>query len=85
MRRYIRSNLRNFSAAAQCDQTGFQVLHKDLVPQMDYNGQGLYWTGFLVHKDFVDKPNPQKMATKIFSDPRTVKNPRPCKNMEGLL
>lgn len=84
MRTYIKATLKKFSAAAQCDQTGFQVLHKDLVPQMEYGGQGLYNTGYLVHKDFVDKPNPQNMAPRVSDDPKPVKNPRPCKNMTGL-
>jgi hypothetical protein len=64
-------------AVAQCDYSGQIVMHKDLCPQMEYSGKGLYFTGFWVHKDYLDLPNPQKLAPPIKQDPIPVRNPRP--------
>lgn len=75
--RYVHFDKRNPQASAVCDQSGFRVFHKDLVAQMEYNSAGLYNTGFLVHRDFVDTPNPQNMTPYVGVDLRAVKNPRP--------
>lgn len=84
MRTYIPKRKKFISASAQCDNSGFIVMHKDLVKQMEYSGSGLYWTGYLVYKDFYDKPNPQNLAPRLYGDPKTVDNPRTTKNMGGL-
>jgi hypothetical protein len=63
-------------ACGMCDISGFMVRHSDLVKQMEYKGNGLYWTGLWVHKDFADKPNPQGLTPPIYGDPKPVDHPR---------
>lgn len=60
-----------------CDKTGSPFLRKDLVKQMEWKGDSLVWTGFLVGKPFVDKPNEQFRTPIILQDPVPVKDPRP--------
>jgi hypothetical protein len=64
-------------AIGYCDLTGFRVMRKDLVQQMEYRGTQLVWNGFLVYKDFVDEPNRQSGAIILGPDPIPVLNPRP--------
>lgn len=64
-------------AVAQCDYSGAIGMHKNLVPQMEYSGKGLYFTGYYVLKNFADLPNPQKLVPQVKMDPVPVKNPRP--------
>lgn len=67
----------NPEASAQDDQVGQICMHKDLRPKMEYRGYGLVWTGRMVHKDFLDEPNPQGLAPVFPPDPLPVSNPRP--------
>lgn len=76
---YLNISFKDPLPIAQCDRTGFIVMHKDLVWQMEYYGNGLRNTGWLVHKKFVDKPNPQLMVPPIYKDPQPVPNARPIK------
>jgi hypothetical protein len=64
-------------AIGYCDKTGSPFLKKDLVKQMEWRGDSLEWTGFLVGKPFADKPNEQGRAPLVLQDPVPVKNPRP--------
>jgi hypothetical protein len=58
------------------DITGLPVMHDDLVKQMEYIGNGLAWTGFMVHFNDADQPNPQLMPPRLRPDPVPVHNPR---------
>jgi hypothetical protein len=64
-------------AYAYCDRTGFRVMHSDLRKQMTYAGNELIWTGYMVHKDFIDEPNPQSKPFVPRRDPKSVENARP--------
>lgn len=82
MRTYVYSNLvridkDNPRPIAFCDLTGFMCMRDDLVPQMQYVGQGLQWQGFLVHKKFAFKPSPWLSPIILPPDPTPVENPRP--------
>lgn len=74
--KYVKATRAKVRPVGACDYTGFLVDHKDLVPQMDYNGKGLYDTGLLVYKKFVSDPQPQHLAPKIYKDPKPVPTPR---------
>jgi hypothetical protein len=74
---YVRIDKRRPRASAVCDVSGFRVMHHNLVPEMEYNGAGLYNTGMLVEKRFVTRPNPQNMTPYIGPDMKPVPNPRP--------
>jgi hypothetical protein len=64
-------------ATGQCDYSGFVVPYSELVKQMEYRGNALVWTGFLVWNRFADKPNPQLLDPILPPDPVPLKNPRP--------
>jgi len=70
-------NLNNFSPLGQCDLSRFPVQYKNLVPQMEWGGNKLYNTGFMVDKRMVPIPNPGMKTPPIFMDPEPVMNPRP--------
>jgi len=59
-----------------CDATGFVFKRTDLVKQMEWRGNSLKWTGFLVGKPYVDKPNEQLRTPLLKPDPVPVKDPR---------
>lgn len=58
------------------DYTGLPVMHTDLVKQMEFIGNGLAWTGFMVHYKDADQPNPQKIPPRLKPDPVPIPNPR---------
>ena len=60
-----------------CDFSGFWFSQSDLVKQMEYRGNSLVWTGFMVGKPFVDIPNQQARPPLVKADPKVVINPRP--------
>ncbi len=55
-----------------CDYSGFMCDQADTVHQMQYNGMGLYDTGFIVHSKFADVPNPQSLTPPIYLDPMPI-------------
>lgn len=59
-----------------CDYSGFVFNHKDLHKQMDWRGNSYVWTGFMVGKPYLDKPQEQNRPAPIKDDPRPLKNPR---------
>lgn len=63
--------------AAQCDYSTFPIKKTDQVKQMEYDGQGLYFTGFLVHRKFADKPQPQLLKPNTKNDPISIRDARP--------
>lgn len=74
--KYNKTNSKKPQAFGVCDRTGFVVMHYDLKPQYQYAGSGKVNTGFLIHKNFIDKLNPQQLAPKAYLDPIPVPNPR---------
>lgn len=62
---------------AYCDRSGFRGNRKDMVQQMEFNAEGLYWIGFWVQKNFLRQPNPQNLAPRIMGDPYPVEIPLP--------
>ena len=64
-------------AIARCDYSGLMVRHGNLVKQMQYRGQGLVFTGFLVNPKFADKPNAQELTPRVKLDPVPILFPRP--------
>lgn len=66
----------NPEALGICDYTGFVHFRKDLVRQMEWRGNRLEWTGFLVGRDYVDQPNPQLRPPILRPDPVPVYYPR---------
>ena len=58
------------------DITGLPVMQTDMIKQMEYGPQGLYWTGFLVHWKDADEPNPQLVPPRLKPDPVPIANPR---------
>lgn len=75
--KYTRIRRDNPRAVAICDYSGLLCMHEDLVRQMEYRGNALVWTGFMVNKRFADKPNPQNMTPLLMPDPIPVQFPRP--------
>ncbi len=59
-----------------CDYTGFVFNRKDLVRQMEWRGNALVWTGFLVGIPYVDEPNQQLRPPILPPDPVPVMYPR---------
>lgn len=64
------------SALGICDKSRFVFNHKDLVKQMEWRGNALVWTGFLVGRPYVDVPNEQLRPPILPPDPVPVKMPR---------
>lgn len=58
------------------DYTGLPVMHPDMIKQMEYIGNGLAWTGFMVHHKDADQPNPQRIPPRLKVDPVPIPNPR---------
>ncbi len=58
------------------DITGLPVMHTDMIKQMEYIGNGLAWTGFMVHHKDADQPNPQLIPPRLKPDPLPIDNPR---------
>ncbi|HEY3526886.1 MAG TPA: hypothetical protein VGK47_11855 [Nitrososphaeraceae archaeon] len=75
--KYVTIDPKNPEALAICDYSGLPCLHKDLVRQMEWRGEGLVWTGLLVNKRFADIPNEQGRSPILPPDPIPVSNPRP--------
>lgn len=75
--KYVQIDTQNPEALAICQYSGLPCMHKDLVRQMEWRGDGLVWTGLLVNKRFADKPNPQGRSPILPPDPIPVDNARP--------
>lgn len=59
-----------------CDFSGFVFKRKDLYRQMEWRGEALVWTGFLVGKPYLFTPNEQGRAPILPPDPVPVAYPR---------
>ena len=73
--KYVTIDPNNPSALGVCSESGFTFNHKDLVKQMEWRGNALVWTGFLVGKPYLDVPNEQTRPPLVKGDPQTIKNP----------
>jgi hypothetical protein len=67
---------KNPEALGICDYTDFVFNHKDLVKQMEWRGDSLVWTGWMVGRPYVDTPNEQNRPPLVKDDPRPIKDPR---------
>lgn len=74
--KYVKVNKDSPSALGVCDQSGLLFNHKDLVKQMEWRGDRLVWTGFLVGKRFLDKPQEQHRPPPVKDDPKSIKDAR---------
>lgn len=74
--KYVNINLSNPRALGVCDYSGYIFNREDLVKQMDWRGNALVWTGFLVGKPFLDIPNDQARPPILPPDPIPVQMPR---------
>lgn len=74
--KYVTIDTENPAGVAICDYSGFVFNHKDLVRQMEWRGEALVWTGFMVGKPFVDQPNPQLRPDILAPDPVPFLDPR---------
>lgn len=59
-----------------CDKTGFVFKRIDLIRQMEWYGNQLKWTGFMVGKPYLDVPNEQLRPPILPPDPVPIKWPR---------
>lgn len=66
----------NPQAWGRDDITSLPTMHNDMIKQMEYGPQGLYWTGFMVHYEDYNQPNPQLVPPRLKPDPVPVPNPR---------
>lgn len=74
--KYVTVDKDNPEAVGICDYSGFVFPRKDLIRQMEWRGNRLVWTGFLVGRPYVDQPNPQLRPPILPPDPIPVINPR---------
>lgn len=74
---FARTNRRHPQAFAICDTCGLQYNRVDLVQDMEYQGNQLRWTGFLVCKRTCnDEPQPQLTTPILPRDPQPIDQPR---------
>lgn len=79
-------NPHNPEALGICDYSDFVFNHKDLVKQMEWRGDALVWTGMMVGRPYVDKPNEQNRPPLVKNDPKPIKDPRiPQDTMQNVL
>ena len=75
---FARTSRRKPQAFAICDTCGLQYNRVDLVKNMEYMGNELRWTGFLVcTRTCNDKPQPQLTTPILPRDPQPIDQPRP--------
>lgn len=73
---YAKPKFKKVTGWAQCDYSAFPINKTDQVRQDEYDGNGLYYKSYLVHKDFVDIPQQQFLKPKIYKDPVPIPNAR---------
>lgn len=74
--KHARTSSKNPSALGQCDYSDFTFNRRDLIKQMQWRGDSLQWTGFMVGRPYLDVPNEQLRPPKTQADPYAVINPR---------
>ena len=73
---HARVNPQSPSAFANCDQCGFLYCHADLRWEVQYRGNQIMKTGFLVCPTCWDIPNEQLRPKVLPADPVPILNPR---------
>lgn len=82
--KHVYINKEHPEALGICDRTGFVHMHKDLVQEMEWRGDRLVWTGFLVGKEYLDTPNQSLRPPILPPDPVPVVRPRPPQGWEAV-
>ena len=77
MGKYVHLDFDHPDSVAICDVSGLVCNYSDLVKQMEWRGNRLIWTGFMVNKVFADKPDPQQIPLTLPPDPVPLYNTRP--------
>lgn len=75
--KYVSIDINNPDALGECDYSGFTFNRRDLHKQYEWRGNNLVWTGFMVGKPYMDKPNEQNRPPAVKDDPRAISDPRP--------
>jgi hypothetical protein len=75
--KYVSVDMDNPRALGICDKSGFVFNRCDMVRQLEWRGDGIAWTGFIVGKPFADVPNEQGRPPILPPDPVPVLYPRP--------
>lgn len=70
-------DLKNPTPWGFCDRTGFRANRKDIINELQYNSDGLYWPGYRIHQRYVLKANPQFLVPPLKGDPTPVNDPLP--------
>lgn len=73
----------DLDAWGKCDKTGLPTMYRDLVPQLEFVGNRLQWTGLMVNEKDLDEPQPQLCTPPIKIDPLPVSNPRTFPQPKG--
>lgn len=81
--RLVNFDWKNPSPWAFCDRSGLRGNRQDMIKQLEYNADGLYWPGDWVHKNFLLDPNPQGLKPNIKGDPYPVDIPLPKRFLEA--
>ena len=80
---FARVRARSPEAFGICDTCGFQFNRTDLVAQMEYQGNALQKTGFMVcTRTCNDVPQPQLTTPILPNDPYPILDPRPELHIE---
>ena len=75
---FARVSTRQPEAFAICDTCGHLFNHTSLVQQMEFHGNSIRPTGFMVcTRTCTDTPQPQISTPILPNDPYPIKNPRP--------
>ncbi len=67
-----------------CDRSGFWFSKSDICAEMQWRGDDLVPTGFLVGKPWLNVPNEQNRTPKVSNDPKPVLNARPLNNGDKM-
>jgi hypothetical protein len=70
-------NARHPKAQAICDRCSMLYHHDALSRQMEWSGNNLTWTGFLVCRSCLDIPFELNRPLRLPPDPVPIKDPRP--------
>ena len=74
---HVTTDPENPISVAICDGCAFSWNRDKLQFQWDYNGSGLYNTGFLHCPLCLDEPQAQFLNPELSADPLPIENPRP--------
>lgn len=74
--KYVTIDTSNPAALGICDKSGFVFRRQDMIKQMEWRGNALVWTGFIVGRPFADVPNEQLRPPILPPDPVPIKLPR---------